>query len=72
MTDTGHVIATGTTNNYKISGLITGTGNLTKTGTNAVTMTAANTYKGGTTGQRRNAVGRQPTGSGLEIEAPER
>jgi autotransporter-associated beta strand protein len=47
--DNGHVVATGTGNNYNISGLISGTGNLTKTGINTVTISAANTYKGGTT-----------------------
>ena len=48
VTDTGHVIATGTTNNYTVSGIVSGTGNFTKTGANTVTVTGANTYKGGT------------------------
>jgi autotransporter-associated beta strand protein len=48
VTDTGHFVATGTTNNYAISGIVCGTGNFTKTGANNVTVTGANTYKGGT------------------------
>jgi len=46
--DTGHVIATGTSNNYIVSSPISGTGNFTKTGTNTVSLTGVNTYKGGT------------------------
>ena len=54
--DNGHVVATGTTNNYKVSSAISGTGNLTKTGTNTVTLTGVNTYKGGTADQRTGTL----------------
>ena len=62
--DNGHVVATGTTNNYTIAGVISGTGNLTKMGVNTVTMTAANTYKGGTAVSNGTLLVNNTTGSG--------
>ena len=62
--DNGHVIATGTTNNYGVTNVISGTGNLTKTGANTVTVTAANTYKGGTTVSAGTLLVNNTTGSG--------
>jgi len=38
-----------TSNSLTLSGVITGSGNLTKTGNNPLTLSAANTYSGGTT-----------------------
>lgn len=62
--DNGHVIATGTTNNYTIASAISGTGNLTKNGTNTVTLTGNSTYKGGTIVNAGTLLVNNLTGSG--------
>jgi autotransporter-associated beta strand protein len=47
--NSGHVVADDAPgNNYTISGLITGTGDFTKTGTNTVTLSHVNDYTGNT------------------------
>ena len=51
ISDNGQILAGSTvgSNNYTIASLISGTGSLTKSGANTVTLTGANTYSGGTT-----------------------
>jgi autotransporter-associated beta strand protein len=64
ITDNGHVVATGSTSNYTIGSAISGTGNFTKTGANAVTLTGVNTYKGGTTISAGTLLVNNTSGSG--------
>ena len=64
ITDNGQMVAAGATNNYTISSLISGTGKLSKTGVNAVKVTNANTYKGGTTISAGTLLVNNTSGSG--------
>jgi autotransporter-associated beta strand protein len=63
LTNNGHLVATGTGNNFTISSTVTGSGNFAKSGSNTVTVTGANTFKGGTIINGGNLLADNATGS---------
>ena len=61
--NSGHLIATGTGNQYSITGTITGPGNVTKSGSGTVALTGANTFTGGTRISAGTLLANNTTGS---------